>query len=247
MERIASKLRDPAHLFPVMTLLFALPGMPSIYYGSEFGIQGKKERWSDDSLRPCLDLGNLLRQENPVLSIVRALGGIYSAEAALRTGAYREMTLTNTMYAFARGDVLVAVNCADAPAVFDIPASGAFRGALMGQRASDQNGRLRFQLPANSGEIWIPEGAEREYRKPETPPIPVPRPEKRPEAQETRGSGKLPPRAAGKPYEEMNVQELQAEVLAKLAACGPVTERMRREVSENVYKNSLLNWVRSFK
>jgi len=39
----------------------------------------------------------------------------------------------------------------------------------------------------------------------------------------------------------------QAEVLARLAANGPVTDRMRREVRENVYRDSLLNWVRSFR
>ena len=56
-----------------------------------------------------------------------------------------------------------------------------------------------------------------------------------------------PRRAEGKPYEEMDIEELQGEILAKLAANGPVTDRMKREVLENVYKNSLLNWVRSFR
>ena len=45
----------------------------------------------------------------------------------------------------------------------------------------------------------------------------------------------------------MTVPELQAAILARLAANGPVTDRMRREVAENVYPNSLLNWVRSFR
>ena len=45
----------------------------------------------------------------------------------------------------------------------------------------------------------------------------------------------------------MTVEELQAEILAKLAANGPLTDRMKREVSENVYRDSLLNWVRSFR
>ena len=45
----------------------------------------------------------------------------------------------------------------------------------------------------------------------------------------------------------MSVEELQAEVLARLAANGPVTDQMRREVKENVYRDSLLNWVKSFR
>ena len=50
-----------------------------------------------------------------------------------------------------------------------------------------------------------------------------------------------------KPYEEMNIAELQAAILNKLAANGPVTDRMRRDVEENVYRDSLLNWVKSFR
>ena len=45
----------------------------------------------------------------------------------------------------------------------------------------------------------------------------------------------------------MTVEELQAEILAKLSANGPVTDRMHRDVMENVYRDSLLNWVRSFR
>ena len=41
--------------------------------------------------------------------------------------------------------------------------------------------------------------------------------------------------------------ELQAEVLDRLAANGPLTDRMKREVRENVYRDSLLNWVKSFR
>ena len=45
----------------------------------------------------------------------------------------------------------------------------------------------------------------------------------------------------------MNKQELQAEILAKMAALGNVTDRMKQDVMENVYRDSLLNWVRSFR
>ena len=45
----------------------------------------------------------------------------------------------------------------------------------------------------------------------------------------------------------MTVEELQAEILAKMAANGPVTDRMKQDVMENVYRDSLLNWVRSFR
>ena len=246
VERIASKLRNRQHLMPVSVLLYALPGIPSIYYGSEFGIQGKKERWSDESLRPYLDLDELLRQGNPLLPVIRALGRVYGEEPALRYGEYRELILTNTAYAFARGDVLVTVNCADGPADFDLPGNGLYRGSLMGQEACEQGGRIHVRIPGNSGEIWIPQQPGRERCVPAEPVTPIVL-QTNSNAAETQADAEPPRRAEGKSYEEMDVSELQAEILAKLAALGPVTERMRQEVSENVYRNSLLNWVRSFR
>ena len=44
----------------------------------------------------------------------------------------------------------------------------------------------------------------------------------------------------------MSVEELQACVLEKLAKNGPVTEQMKRDVANNVYHDSLINWVKSF-
>ena len=49
------------------------------------------------------------------------------------------------------------------------------------------------------------------------------------------------------PYDLMTVEQLQAVILAKMAKNGPVTERMRRDVIENVWHNSLVNWANSFR
>ena len=48
------------------------------------------------------------------------------------------------------------------------------------------------------------------------------------------------------PYEEMTIEQLQAAILAKMAANGPITSQMRRDVTQNIWPDSLLNWVRSF-
>ncbi|MEI8133432.1 MAG: alpha-amylase family glycosyl hydrolase, partial [Leptolinea sp.] len=42
VDRVASQLNNPADLFNLYTILYTMPGIPSIYYGSEWGIQGKK-------------------------------------------------------------------------------------------------------------------------------------------------------------------------------------------------------------
>lgn len=44
VDRLASKLNVKENMIPIYALLYFLPGIPSIYYGSEFGIEGKKRR-----------------------------------------------------------------------------------------------------------------------------------------------------------------------------------------------------------
>ena len=239
VERIFTRLRDKACYLPVHVLLYTLPGIPSVYYGSEFGVEGRKERGSDDALRPCLNLQELEGENRPYPGIVAALGRLRQEEAALRHGPYRELKLTTTQYAFLRGDVIVTVCNSPEGAAFDLNLDGAYTGALTGKRAESANGWLHLEIPGCGGEVWIPRERERETYEPvqELPPA----------AAETAPE-RLPGRAdPDKPYEQMTVEELQAEILARLAANGPVTDRMRQDVLENVYPNSLLNWVRSFR
>ena len=55
VERVASLLKEPAHLYPLYVLLMTMPGTPSIYYGSEWGIGGRKRAGTDAPLRPAID------------------------------------------------------------------------------------------------------------------------------------------------------------------------------------------------
>ena len=45
----------------------------------------------------------------------------------------------------------------------------------------------------------------------------------------------------------MTVEELQAAIFARLATNGPVTDRMKKDVLDNIYHNSLVNWIKSFR
>ena len=51
---------------------------------------------------------------------------------------------------------------------------------------------------------------------------------------------------APKSYEEMSIEELQEAILERMRRNGPITDQMKKDVRENVYRNSLLNWIRSF-
>lgn len=162
VDRIASKLNVPEHIYPVHTLLFTLPGIPSIYYGSEWGIQGKKEGPNDDYLRPKVDLEEALSHvENPrLLAWVKELGRIRKEQKALRDGSYQELLLTNRQYAFARilGEeaVVVAVNNDDKEAELSIrlPLGGRnYQSLVSGREINTDGGMLHVKLAPNESEI----------------------------------------------------------------------------------------------
>ena len=46
--------------------------------------------------------------------------------------------------------------------------------------------------------------------------------------------------------EDMNVDELQQAILAKMAGNGPVTDQMKKTVYDNIWHDSLVNWLKSF-
>ncbi len=200
VERIYTKLTNKTHFLPTHILLYTLPGVPSIYYGSEFGIEGKKERHSDDSLRPCLSLEELQKdtQKNTFAKIISRLGEVRKNLPALSYGDYKEVLLTNRQYAFTRNldgqCVLVCVNNDDTPANLCIRnLNGSFKGLLSGTVCA-ANGNLNITLPANGGDIFVctnaqiksaplpqiqPTITKKEPEKTVTPPAsPVPTPKK---------------------------------------------------------------------
>lgn len=162
VDRIASKLNVQGHIYPVHTLLFTLPGIPSIYYGSEFGVQGRKEGGNDAPLRPKIDLQKI-KEDMPDKKLYEwscTLGKIHKQQKALSEGMYQELLLTNRQYAFARilGEegVLVAVNNdeQEAELCVRVPASGKmYTSLLSGEEIREENGMLRIRLKPNESEI----------------------------------------------------------------------------------------------
>lgn len=258
VERIYTKLKNKAHFTPAHVMLYSLPGIPSLYYGSEFGIQGKKERHSDDSLRPALcweDYRDAV-STNPCARLIAALGKIRQNTPALCYGDYKQLVLQNTHFAYARTlngqAVLVTVNCADAPATMTLPCANAtYVGALTGERVAASNGQVSLTVGANAGEIWIPDTTEA------IPFIPVPVvtiPTTPPPAAEPPKPAPIempaPPQPItldpNKRYEDMTTEELQEAILEKMRKNGPVTDYMMGTVRENTHLGSLINWVKSF-
>ena len=46
--------------------------------------------------------------------------------------------------------------------------------------------------------------------------------------------------------EDMTVDELQQAILAKMAGNGLVTDQMKKTVYDNIWHDSLVNWLKSF-
>ena len=257
VERIGTKLRNKAHYLPVHILLYTLPGIPSLYYGSEFGIEGRKERFSDDSLRPRIDLAEHADdyETNPCTRLIAALGAIHEEFCDdLVWGDYRELSLTTEQYAYARGNLFVTLNNGDKKAHFELDATApGYVGLLTGERIETDDGRLSITLPANGGEIYAPLDEDGEIAKADTHATigsleDVVWQSAAPEPDAVKASAiELPTEVPDIAYEEMTVEQLQATILAKMAANGPVNERMREDVMNNVWHDSLVNWVKSFR
>ena len=155
VDRIASKLNVPEHIFPVYTLLYTLPGIPSIYYGSEWGIQGRKEGGNDDPLRPAVDLQEVMREKpgEQLVAWIQKLGEIHREYPACIYGRYQELLLTNRQYAFSRlqedHGILVAVNNDDQEVQIEVrePLAGkTYRDLINDETVTAQNGVLKLRL-----------------------------------------------------------------------------------------------------
>ena len=273
VERIYTKLNNKNHFVPVHILLYTLPGIPSVYYGSEYGIEGRKMQGSDDSLRPAISYSEYVDNlKNSSLStLIARLGELRTATKALSYGDYKELMLTTGQYAFSRNhngqSVIVTVNNSDCDYVMRLPAKGKYLGGIFGEEVAEFDGHITVNVRANSGEIWIPDVAGEkcepviieEIKEPgkcaeEIKPEPLQTVEiKEPvcaveqqEEQEQIIDKPAPQPNPNKSYDEMTVEELQQAILERLGRNGPVTDQMRRDVSENVYHNSLVNWIKSF-
>jgi glycosidase len=136
VNRVASSLANPAHLYPLYCLLFSLPGIPSIYYGSEWGLTGKKTRYSDLPLRPQLILEEAARtapQPRLAADIAR-LAGVRNSSAALREGDYRQILVQSEQLVFVRQSgnerVIVAVNSSEKPVIVRVKLPTGFGSRL---------------------------------------------------------------------------------------------------------------------
>ena len=201
----------------------------------------------------------ILTKNNEKINLISRLGKIRFETKALSYGEYKELILTNGQYAFSRNyngkSVLVTVNNDDNDFMMNLPSSDVkeYVGGLFGERVPVKDGHIFVNVKANSGEIWLPVDISCEEIKPieihieenkemvnseETVEISTP-------AEDTVKIEKIVFKQ-NKTFEEMTIEELQEAILERMKRNGPVTERMKKDVLENIYHDSLVTWIKSF-
>ena len=112
VARIATQLTDKRQLRPLYGLLFGMCGVPCVYYGSEWGVQGEKLP-GDRELRPAVERPSWTDLTDWIAWLARAKRG----SAALVWGGYRQIEVRPRFLAFERKDeserVAVVVNASD--------------------------------------------------------------------------------------------------------------------------------------
>lgn len=149
VSRIATILKNKEHLKPVYALLFTMPGIPSVYYGSEYGWMADKKD-GDDGLRVPYT-----PQENTELTdFISKLAKFHTESKALCYGSYRQLQLQNHFYAFARecdGEAVVAMINAGADVTFNVNMGGMYEDILTGERFDLSQG---VPVSANNARVF---------------------------------------------------------------------------------------------
>jgi len=125
VPRIATKLEDVRQLPCLYGLLFGIPGVPCVYYGSEWGIEGE-QNFGDHEIRPALEAP----QWNELTDLIAAYAAARKAGTpgaeALAWGDYTEVQVSPKALLFQRRSeherLFVAVNASDEPVVFHFDA-----------------------------------------------------------------------------------------------------------------------------
>jgi glycosidase len=151
VTRVASILTNENHLPLIYALAFGMPGIPCVYYGSEWGAKARKEE-GDPALRACF----AEPVENELTKWIAKLSEAKKHSHALNYGDFRSVLLTNRQCIFERKTdqerVLVAINAEDTPyhANFDAGCGKAY-DLISGQEHDFGGGS---ELPPYSAYFW---------------------------------------------------------------------------------------------
>lgn len=131
VTRLASILTNKNHIRAAYGILMTMPGIPCLYYGSEWGAEGCKGKDNDYELRPCFEAP----QKNDLSEYIRKLVEIRKNSDALCNGGYENLIIKNHQLMFRRAtgseEVIVVINAGDYDFTMEHGAlQGTFRNLL---------------------------------------------------------------------------------------------------------------------
>ena len=151
VSRIASLLQNEKHLPLIYALMFGMPGIPCVYYGSEWGAKADK-REGDPALRACFEKP----EETELTEWIAKLAEAKKNSKALNYGGFRSVVLTNRQCIFERKTeeerVLVAINADEQPFVAHFDAGCGLAVDLITGKQHDFGGGS--ELPGYSAFFW---------------------------------------------------------------------------------------------
>mgnify|MGYP000224699766 FL=1 len=113
VTRLASILTNKKHIPLAYGLLMGMPGIPCLYYGSEWAEPGEKAPDNDYALRLCFEEP----KPNELTEFIKKLIRVRQGSDALCNGAYKNVVIQNHQLLFERCSekerVIVAINAAD--------------------------------------------------------------------------------------------------------------------------------------
>ena len=155
VTRAASIVSDSKQLPLLYGMLFGMPGIPCLYYGSEWGAKGEKVNGNDRPLRACFEAP----EENELFELLSKLTKIREGSKALCHGSYRQVHLTNGQFIFERkieGErMLVALNATAEAYVAHFDAQAGMAQELITDSKVDFGGG--FKMPPYSVQILLME------------------------------------------------------------------------------------------
>ena len=162
VDRIKSKLSKSTDLYPLYILLYTIPGIPSVYYGSEWGISGKRTQYSDLALRPVFDLEGCQADSefNDLPGLIKRLNAFQERYESLNMGGYSQIYLDHNHLIFKRETeneiAYIGINASEEEFVYHFQEEdfGQF-DILNDQKPEYTNGKMSMRLHPNWGSIII--------------------------------------------------------------------------------------------
>ena len=122
-----------------------MPGIPCLYYGSEWAEPGEKAPDNDYALRPCFEEP----KPNELTEFIKKLIRVRQESDALCNGAYKNVVIQNHQLVFERCSekerVLVAINAADYPYTANAGELNGTAADLLTGETVTMNGQLELK------------------------------------------------------------------------------------------------------